>query len=800
MTTGLMSSAISGMQAAQIALQTAGHNISNQNTPGFNRQRIVQASNIAMQTGSGFIGQGTHVSTVERMYSGFLYDQVNSAQSSTSELESYYAQIAQIDNMLADANSGLSPALQTFFTGVNKVAATPNQTAARQTMISSAQTLVARFQALDERVSQLYENVNQQITSQVASINSYSQQIAELNQTIIIAQSSTRQPANDLLDQRDQLVAELNKLVSVTTTTNSDGTFNVFFGSGQQLVVGPQVMTLVATPSSADPSRFTVGLTNGVGIQEMPESLITGGSLSGLLRFRSESLDQTNNELGRNAASLALTFNAQNALGQDQLGQSAGDAQFVSDFFTLSASKVVANTRNSAVNPANVTAALVPPSINGYYTLSLNGAGTDYTLTRQSDGTSWTGTNLALLQAAIPSSEGVALSGVLAAGASKQVTGTGGQYTLALDAAGANYTVTRQSDGTVWTATTLDLLQAAVPAAEGLTLNGVPVPVLAAGTSTQVTSPAAIGANFYTKLTSSDYRFAYDGASYSVLRLSDGQSWSNADLDALSETIANSEGFTISLASGTIAAGDSFVIKPVGDAAQNLAVNKSLAADVRLIAAAMPVMASAASGNSGTGKISNGSSTFGYGTPAIAGTVSLAFNGTTNELTLTGVPAGANVSVTTASGTTVYPGPTIPYTSGATISFAGVSFDISGNLNNSDSFSLAANTAGVSDARNAAALVKLQTQNTMAGSTATYQTAYAQLVSFIGNTTRQIAVTADAQSALLTQSQDARDALSGVNLDEEAANLIRFQQAYQASAKSLQIGASLFDTLLGIMS
>ena len=739
MTTGLMSSAISGMQAAQIGLQTAGHNITNQNTPGFNRQRIVQASNIAMLTGAGFIGQGTHVSTVERMYSGFLYDQVNTAQTSTSELESYYAQISQIDNMLADANSGLSPALQTFFTGVNKVAATPNQTAARQTMISSAQTLVARFQALDERLSQLYENVNQQITSQVASINSYSQQIAELNQTIIVAQSSTRQPANDLLDQRDQLVAELNKLVSVTTTTNSDRTFNVFFGSGQQLVVGPQVMTLVATPSSADPSRFTIGLTNGVGTQEMPESLISGGSLSGLLRFRSESLDRTNNELGRNAASLALTFNAQNALGQDQLGQSAGDAQFVSDFFTLSASKVVANTRNSAVNPANVTAALVPPSINGYYTLALNAAGTDYTLTRQSDGQSWTATSLALLQAAVPSSE-------------------------------------------------------------GLTLNGTPAPVVAAGASTQVTSPAAIGANFYTKLTSSDYRLAYDGANYSVLRLSDGESWSNADLDALSETVGNSEGFTFSLASGTMAAGDSFVIKPVGDAAQNLAVNKSLAADVRLIAAAMPVMASAASGNSGTGKISNGSSNFGYGTPAITGTVALTFNGTTNELTLTGVPAGANVSVTTASGTTVYPGPTIPYTSGATISFAGVSFDISGNLNNGDSFSLAANSAGVSDARNAAALVKLQTQNTMAGSTATYQTAYAQLVSFIGNTTRQIAVTADAQSALLTQSQDARDALSGVNLDEEAANLIRFQQAYQASAKSLQIGASLFDTLLGIMS
>ena len=89
MGTGLLSSAVSGMQSAQIGLQTAQHNISNQNTLGFNRQRIVQASNTAMLTGAGFIGQGAHVSTVERMYDQFLTTQVNRAQTTTSELETY---------------------------------------------------------------------------------------------------------------------------------------------------------------------------------------------------------------------------------------------------------------------------------------------------------------------------------------------------------------------------------------------------------------------------------------------------------------------------------------------------------------------------------------------------------------------------------------------------------------------------------------------------------------------------------------------------------------------------------------
>jgi flagellar hook-associated protein 1 FlgK len=744
MGTGLLSSAISGLQSAQIALQTAQHNISNQNTAGFNRQRIVQTSNIAMLTGAGFIGQGAHVSTVERMYDSFLGNQVNRAQTTSSELGTYYTQIAQIDNMLADPNSGLSPALQSFFTGVQQVAANPSQLPSRQAMISSAQSLVARFQGIEARLSQMYEDVNTQLSTEVATVNSYAKQIAELNQNIVIAQSSINQPANDLLDQRDQLVGELNKLIKVTTTTNSDGSFNVFFGTGQQLVVGTQVMSMTATPSAADPSKFAVGLSNAGGNQELPESLITGGSIGGLLKFRSESLDRTQNDLGRNAASLALTFNAQNALGQDLLGQSIGDANFKANFFSISQPTVLANNRNSSA--AVLTAALAAPSIDGRYTLA---------------------------QPAVP-----------------------------LDPL-KPFELTRQSDGKVWNNATIAGLSADV-ASEGLDLTNADVSIL--GASTQVFSSAANGANFYTKLTNSDYRLSYDGTNHTLTRLTDGKQWATSavvpikSFAQLSAEVAGSEGFSFSLA-GAMNASDSFVIRPVVEAARNMAVNSAVAGDTRLIAAAMPIRTELASTNSGSGKISAGETFSGFSSSSIpASGVTLAYASGTGFLTLTGVPAGENISVTVGGTTTVYPGPTIPYTSDATISFAGVRLEISGNLNDGDKFSIEDNTAGVSDGRNALALGSLQTQNTMSGKAASYQTAYAQLVSDVGNKTRQISVTGDAQQALLKQSQAAREALSGVNLDEEAANLIRYQQAYQASAKSLQIGTGLFDTLLGIMS
>ena len=148
MASGLISVGISGIQAAQLGLLTAEHNITNANTAGYTRQRTIQASNVAMLTGSGYVGQGVHVSTIERMYDGFLSSQVNSAQTVSSELEAYYAEITQIDNMLADSSSGLSPALQDFFTGIQKVSANPSLSSARQTLVSSAQALVARYQAL----------------------------------------------------------------------------------------------------------------------------------------------------------------------------------------------------------------------------------------------------------------------------------------------------------------------------------------------------------------------------------------------------------------------------------------------------------------------------------------------------------------------------------------------------------------------------------------------------------------------------------------------------------------------------
>ncbi|MBN8492655.1 MAG: flagellar hook-associated protein FlgK, partial [Burkholderiales bacterium] len=335
MGTGIFSIGVSGIAAAQAGLLTVEHNVVNANTPGYSRQATVQATNIAVNTGAGAMGQGVHVQTIKRMYDSFVVGQVNSAQTQVSQLDAFYSEINQIDNLLADPNAGLSPALQSFFAGVQQVASNPSLLPARQSMISSAQTLVTRFQDINTRLSEIADEVNGRITNAVTEINAYAAQIADVNQRIVVAEAAYQQPANDLLDQRDQLVSELNKLIKVQTSTNSNGSYNVYIGNGQQLVVGSQVMQLTVTASTSDPSKIVVGLKTNAGTLQMPDSLIVGGQLGGLVEFRNRSLDSVGNELGRIAASVALTFNAQHALGQDLLGNISGDAAFVGNFFSV---------------------------------------------------------------------------------------------------------------------------------------------------------------------------------------------------------------------------------------------------------------------------------------------------------------------------------------------------------------------------------------------------------------------------------------------------------------------------------
>ncbi len=636
-----LSIGVTGLTAANIGLTTTSHNIANASTAGYNRQLVVQGTNTPVLSGAGFIGQGSNVQTVKRIYDQFLSRQVLSAQTSASEMDGYLSQIQQIDNLLADPAAGLSPALADFFKGTQEVAANPSSVPARQSMLSAAQALASRFQSLDQRMTEIRDGINSQITSEISLINSYSKEIADINQRIILAGAgSLAHEPNDLLDQRDQLIADLNKEVRVTTVVQGDGAFNVFIGSGQPLVIGTESYSLAAKAAADDPQRLVVAMRMpGGNTIELPESQITGGTLGGLVAFRSGSLDSAQNALGRVAIALSQNFNAQHQLGQDLTGALGGN------FFSVASPTAFASTNNSG-------------------------------------------------------------TGVVT----------------------ASFSATAAAD-----------------------------------------------------LTSSDYQLSYTAAGYVLTRLSDNYSWPAGASPAAVAT-ASGQGFNLAL-SGAPAIGDTFKIEPTRTGAQSLRV---VIGDPRNIAAAAPIRSSAALANTGTGAIGAGSVNAPPPPNAnLQQTVTITFNNPPTTFNVNGTGTGNPAGVA--------------FTAGGNITYNGWTVQISGTPASGDVFTIASNVNGVSDNRNAVALAGLQTTTTMMGGTASYQSAYSQLVSEVGNKTRQVQTIGNAQQNLVDQAVAAQQSMSGVNLDEEAANLLRYQQAYQASAKVIQIAGTLFDELLGIM-
>lgn len=837
---------VSALSAAQAGLTTTSHNISNVNTAGFHRQQIVQSTNTPQYIGIGFLGQGTHVDTVKRLYSELLDGQVIQAQAQSSQLESYYSQIQQIDNMLADPSAGLSPALQDFFNGVQDVAANPSSVPSRQAMLSSGQTMVSRFQAINQRFSEIRDGINSEIRYSLGTINTYAQQIANMNQQIGLAQSSSGelQPANDLLDQRDQLLAELNKLVKVSTVKQSDGSLSVFIGNGQTLVINNQSFALAAAPSPEDPERVEVGLKTAGNTVLLSQGSLQGGSLGGILAFRSETLDAAQNQLGRVAIGLAQTFNDQHQLGVDLKGAMG------TNFFNVPLPKVIPNTGN----PAGTASPTVTFNNVGAVTTS------DYRLSY--NGSSWSLLDTTTGKAVAMTATGTANT-YFADGLSIEVPSApiSGSLSFLI-----RPTINGARDVSV-SLTDPAKIAAAAPIRTEATLSNTGSGRISAGTVNSFNDKVTIkfntatdfdvvdnttGATLATKVSfTSPQAVAFNGWSVSITGAPAANDTFTIDKAVTSKSSAGATIGLATLASPSpvdpnlsnnmqIIFGSSNTYHLAG-ATNNFTGPSTIVGTNGFMSAVNLGIAVAGGGsNPGFTGVAGGTTTIGTagsGSYTATGTTTTISGGTISGpvgtvYTITGatltVGNGTSANTTTVSGLTItvdtaaaagtvaifapasaanpiastftYTGKpaTGSYVSGQPISFNGWTAQITGSPVAGDAFTVGANTGGVADNRNALLLAGLQTQNTLGGGSVSYQSAYSQLVSMVGNKTHELDVTSKAQASLLAQTQQVQQSLSGVNLDEEAANLMRYQQAYQAAGKMMQIASTLFDTLLSL--
>lgn len=338
----IFSIGLSGLNAAQNALNTTSNNISNVYTPGYNRELTI--------LGQSRADAGVQVNAIQRQFNQFVANQLNASISASSALKTYESQISQIDNLLADRDAGLAPLLQNFFSSLQDLAGAPSDPAARQGLLGTANTLSAQFRAFDSYLQDMQEGVNGQIKDEVTQINNMTEQLATLNREIALARARSGEAPNSLLNQRDQLVSELSERMDIRLEIQDGKSYNVSLPNGQPLVSGTNHYRLEAMDAPNDPQRTVLGYRDSGGsLVAMSESTIKGGALGGLMTFRAETLDKTQNQIGHLAVSLTVGFNEQHRLGQDLDGNQGGD------FFSIGQPQAYSFLRNTS--GAEVTAA-----------------------------------------------------------------------------------------------------------------------------------------------------------------------------------------------------------------------------------------------------------------------------------------------------------------------------------------------------------------------------------------------------------------------------------------------------------
>ncbi|WP_421556690.1 flagellar hook-associated protein FlgK [Pseudomonas kitaguniensis] len=676
----LLNIGMSGLNAAQGSLSVVSNNIANVNTSGYSRQQTTQNAGASNPFDGVYIGSGTTLADVRRVYNDFLDAAYQNSTSLNSDAKAYSDQVSAVDKTLSDKTTGMSSVLSAFFAAVQTAAATPSDVSARQVLLTSAQTLSNRFNSISTQLNQQKDTINGQLKTMSDQVNQLTSSIASLNKQITQAQGASNTSPASLLDARTEAVRSLNELVGVTAS-EKNGVFSVSTGTGQSLVLGDQSNTISAVPSKSDGSLNTIQLNVGGGTAVDLGNVLTGGSIGGLLRYRSDALMPAINDLGRIAIATADTVNSQLGQGLDLNG----------DF------------GSSLFKDINSAAAIAQRS----------------------------------------------------QGSASNSTGAG------------NLNVTIKDTS---------------------------------------------------KLSTYDYKVTFTSASQYTVQRSDGKAMGAFDTSTTPPPVM--DGFSLTLdGNGPIAAGDSFKVSPTANGASSIGTDLT---DANKLGFAGPLLGESGKSNQGTGTftpptltlpidIHGGTDTaqlragiensmpvkMVFGKPAADGTQTYTISDAQGASIGTGsIVRGQSNNITIS----------VPMrdASGALVSPAkSFSFDtaVGGSPAADDSTSFSFNASGVSDNRNAQQLLNLQTKATVgladgSGGGVSLVSANSRLVSTVGAKAAAAITDTTATNAVLTANKTARNSVSQVNLDEEASNMIRFQQYYTASSQIIKAAQETFSTLI----
>jgi flagellar hook-associated protein 1 FlgK len=385
---GLFNVGTRALQANQIALQTAGNNIANVNTPGYSRQTVVLQTTQGQYTGAGYIGKGVDVATIQRNFSAFLTRQSALAGATSSADNTRADKLKQLEGIFGGGSTGLGAAVNDMLNAFSDVASAPTDLTARTVVLTRVDETAARMRASSQSLDDLQQGVTQELSQKVTAINSLAKSIAGVNEQIARAQGSGQSP-NDLLDQRDQLVRELNQYVQTTSIAADDGTVGIFLGGSQALVLGTTASTVsLVKDDFGDPLKSKLALNSNGQSTTLDENTLGGGEVSGLLRFQNTDLAEGRNLLGRLTMAISTAMNNQHQLGVDLDGNKGGNlftpTVFGSNNILEPTAPAVSNT---GIHAASLTLKISDATKFAASDYELNfSSGTTGSITRKSDG------------------------------------------------------------------------------------------------------------------------------------------------------------------------------------------------------------------------------------------------------------------------------------------------------------------------------------------------------------------------------------------------------------------------------
>lgn len=354
---------------AQSALRVTGDNLTNGMSGTYSRRNIIIGELGGRTTTQGFYGFGAQVSGIERAYDAFANNQLRGSLSHYFSLNGRMEQLSDIDNMLADESDNVSVALNDMFKAMATLSGDPADGPARAAVFNSLGTLSNRYNASAKRLTALEKSTNTQIEQSAKDINSYTQQLAELNKQLERAQGNGTPPA-DLLDQRDALLEKMSEHIGITVTENqTTGRVDVTLSDGRPLVSGDTAYKLQTSPSDSDPNKTIVSYVDANGTATpLDESSVTKGRLGGLFKFRNEDLTIARQELDQIAFMMAHRMNEQNGVGFDANGNPGGD------LFSLPDLKAIANAKNTGTGKLDsITVADYKNVKSENYTIAFDG-------------------------------------------------------------------------------------------------------------------------------------------------------------------------------------------------------------------------------------------------------------------------------------------------------------------------------------------------------------------------------------------------------------------------------------------